>query len=140
MFRAGNEDKVSSPFFSGKDAFLGYWTWPSEWTLSKHFIWHLRPTECGRRRHLFTATRMSFCCCVLAAMPCQCHHLLTTCHSSPACPHATQLATLMQPKPAWHAPPAAVKNGYQTAFLPITPAQTEQEKHQVRGCIGALSI
>ncbi|KAI7839227.1 hypothetical protein COHA_007040 [Chlorella ohadii] len=52
---SGNEDKVSSPFFSGKDAFLGYWTWPT------------------------------------------------------------------------------VKNGYATAFLPITPAQTEQEKHQVRG-------
>ena len=27
---ADNEDKVNSPFFSGKDAFLGYWTWPSE--------------------------------------------------------------------------------------------------------------
>lgn len=37
-------------------------------------------------------------------------------------------------------PPAAVKNGYATAFLPITPAQTEQEKHQVCGCIDALSI
>ena len=32
-------------------------------------------------------------------------------------------------------PPAAVKNGYATAFLPITPAQTEQEKHQVRGYV-----
>jgi secreted PhoX family phosphatase len=52
---SGNEDKVSSPLFSGKDAFLGYWTWPT------------------------------------------------------------------------------VKRSYAAAFLPITPALTEAEKHAVRG-------
>lgn len=96
---ADNEDKVNSPFFSGTDAFLGYWTWPS---------------ECHSLQLLLNSPWLP------AAGGC-------------VSPAASTIA-LMQPArtscfPPTH--PAAVRNSYMAAFLPITPASTEQEKHQV---------
>lgn len=46
---------------------------------------------------------------------------------------AASTITSVQPARTCFPPtvPAAVRNSYMAAFLPITPATTEQEKHQV---------
>lgn len=88
MFHAGNEDKVSSPFFSGKDAFLGYWTWPSEWMLE---AFHMAP-----QAHCMWPEGAS-----VHSDPHALLLLLPSCHAMSVSPPAHHLS--LQPRmPAYH--------------------------------------